>query len=841
MKASARWLRELLNTPDLPTHEIASLLTKGGLEVEGITTHGLGLHQVVVAEVRSKRPHPKKDRVTLVTVYDGEAEHEIVCGASNVPARGGRVLMAKVGATLPNGITIAPRDVGGVTSSGMLCSEAELGLGSDAEGILVLDDGDPGELGQPIATALFLRDDVLELSVTPNRPDALGHLGIARELAAHLGKAFVPRIDVVPSRLLSEQPSVTAPSVARPLIEEGTAAFDTLSMFQTQAGVPAALPIRIDAADRCARYLGLVVQNVKRTRSRFRARHRLHVLGLRAIDPVVDATNWALSLFGNPVHAFDLEKLAGPEIIVRLATEGEVFVALDGTEHRLSADDLVIADAKGPVALAGVMGGKDSGVTETTEHVLLEVAYFEPRTVRRTARRHGFHTDSSHRFERGVDPTALDKVMAALATEVARTTTGAPSPTVIDCTADPSKLVPRTIVLPDAMASEVIGSPVDPKDTRAILEALGCIVSPGEARGEVRVLTPGHRPDLLRPIDLVEEVARMRGYDRLEARLIRVSADNAKARPRPAAVRAVRRAALAAGLHEALTHGLVTSKLLEQARAPEADVRLVNPISEERAVLRSSLLPGLLLAVQRSERRGDRRVRLFELSRVYAGANTIAAGEVPVRESLSFCAVMAGPRDRWLGSEEQVDFWDVKGALLAMGQVLGMTLRIERGEGFVAPGHLHPQRSADVWLGDVRLGSLGELHPDVTDAFELRAPAMVISMDGEQLVASVQTRAPVQVQPMPRFPSVERDLALIVDDAIQAAQVAQLIAASSPLIEAVALFDLYRGKPIAEGKKSLAFRIAYRDPEATLTDAKVEALHQAALKQASEAFGAELR
>ncbi len=841
MKASARWLRELLQNPDLPTHEIARLLTKGGLEVEGITPQGVGLSHVVIAEVRSKRPHPKKDRVTLVTVYDGAAEHEIVCGASNVPARGGRVLMAKVGASLPNGITIAPRDVGGVTSSGMLCSEAELNLGSDADGIVVLDEGDPGEIGEPITTALALRDDVLELSVTPNRPDALGHLGLARELAAHLGKPFAPRIENVPSRLLSEQPSVPAPCVGRPLIEEGTVPFDTLSMFHTESGVPAALPIRIDAPERCARYLGLVVQHTKRTRSSFKARYRLHVLGLRAIDPVVDATNWALSLFGNPVHAFDLEKLAGPEIIVRLATEGEAFVALDGTEHRLTADDLVIADARGPVALAGVMGGKDSGVTDATEHVLLEVAYFDPRTVRRTARRHGFHTDSSHRFERGVDPTALDRVMAALAAEVARTTTGAPSPTVVDCTADPSKLTPKSIVLPEAMPSEVIGSPIDTKEARAILESLGCVVSPGEERGELRVLPPGHRPDLLRAIDLVEEIARMRGYDRLEAHLMRVSAEHAKARPRPSAIRALRRAAQNAGLYEALTHGLVTNELLDDARAPAAEVRLINPISEERAVLRSSLLPGLLLAVQRSERRGDRRVRLFELSKVYAGADTVGKGEVPVRESLAFCAVLAGPRDRWLGAEEPVDFYDAKGALLAIGQSLGLPLEIDRGESFGAPSFLHPQRSADVRADGVHLGSIGELHPDVADAFELRAAPMIVALDGEQLVASVLARTPVQVQPMPRFPAVERDLALVVDDAVIAADVAKLIAKTTSIIEAVTVFDLYRGKPIAEGKKSLAFRIAYRDPEATLTDAKVDALHQAALKQASEAFGAELR
>lgn len=407
MKASANWLRSILDL-DLPTEEIARLLTRGGLEVESITPHGASLDGVVIAEVRGRRPHPKKDRVTLVTVFDGEGEHEIVCGATNVPdpAAKKRVFFARLGATLPNGITIAPRDVGGVTSQGMLCSEAELALGGDADGIVVLDDGDPGRPGDPIAAALGLVDDVLELSVTPNRPDALGHLGLARELAAHLARPFAPRIRLVPSRLLSEKASAPSGDAALPLVEEGVPV-ETLSMLEPAAGVPQAIPIRIEAKDRCFRYLGLVVQRCARARSDFGLRHRLHVLGLRSIDPVVDATNWICALTGNPVHAFDLEKLRGPEIVVRRAEDGERFLALDGTEHALTGDDLVIADAAGPVALAGVMGGKDSGVTSTTEHVLLEVAYFDPRTVRRTARRHGFHTDSSHRFERGVDRTAL--------------------------------------------------------------------------------------------------------------------------------------------------------------------------------------------------------------------------------------------------------------------------------------------------------------------------------------------------------------------------------------------------------------------------------------------------
>ena len=845
MKASANWLRALLDV-SLPTDELARLLTRGGLEVEGIAAHGRGLDHVVIAEVRGRRAHPKKDRVTLVTVFDGVGEHEIVCGANNVPDPDAkaRVFYARIGATLPNGITIAPRDVGGITSAGMLCSEAELHLGSDADGIVVLDEGDPGKPGDPIATALGLLDDVLELSVTPNRPDALGHLGLARELAAHLGKPFVPKLETVPGRLLSETASVAAPSEALALIEEGSAKVDTLSMFEPAAGVPQALPIRIESPSRCPRYLGLVMHDVTRARSLFAVRYRLFVLGLRSIDPVVDATNWILALTGNPVHVFDLAKLRGPEIVVRLAKAGERFLALDGTEHALTDDDLVIADGVGPVALAGVMGGKESSVTADTKHILLEVAYFDPRTVRRTARRHGFHTDSSHRFERGVDRTALPRVMRMLATLVTRVTKGTPSPTVIDCTADAAALVPHAIDFDPRFVSSVLGTEVEAQETRAILESLGCVVSPGQTAGISRVIVPGHRPDLGRPIDLVEEVARMRGYDRLESRLLRVSSEGRVQRPRPAIVRRIRQGATSVGLYEALTHALVTPRDLSRALVPASEVVLVNPISEERAVLRTSLLPGLLSSVGRSERRGDLRVRLFELGRIYGAARAAAPGEVPIRETLSLAAVIAGPRDGWLGTEERVDFWDGKGVLEALAQVLSLSLRFDRDPGRALPAYLHPQRAAHVWLdADASyLGAVGELHPDVADAFELLAPPIVMELDGELLVATEQKRAPRPVSPMPRFPSVERDLALVVDEAIEAGKVASALAATHPtLIEGVTLFDVYRGKPMPDGKKSLAFRIAYRDAEATLTDAKVDALHQAALKQASESFGASLR
>lgn len=837
MKASTQWLSEISGIDASPT-EMAERLTRAGLEVEGTQTFGAGLDGVVVAEVREKKPHPKKDKLTLVRVFDGASEIDVVCGAPNVPAPGARVALAKVGATLPDGMAIAAREVAGAPSHGMLASEKELAIGHDHDGILVLE-GSP-KVGAPIVKALSLEDVVLEINVTPNRPDALGHLGLARELSVVFGVPFAPRLRDVPARMLSELPPPPPGNEGLPLLAGNGSPSETISMVSPAKGAPLTMPIEIHDAARCPRYLGLVLHRGRPRPSPFWMRHRLFVLGQRSIDAVVDTTNWVLLETGHPTHAFDLAKLRGGRVIVRLAKAGEKLRTLDGIERTLVADDLVIADVEGPIALAGVMGGAESAVSEATETVLLESAWFDPRSVRRTARRHGLHTEASHRFERGADPSALPLVTRRAATVLAQVTEAAPSPCIVD--AHPRRVSPVAIDVRPGFFERFLGDEVPTNEARRILEALGCAVSPGEQDGW-RVTAPLHRPDLTRPEDLAEEVARVRGYDRIPSELFAPLPDGRPRAKRPALLRALRRAAMSAGLFEAVAFTFCAPGDLERARASRDAITLANPLSEERSVMRTSLLPGLLAAASRSERHQSPRVRLFELARIYAPATPKGPTDVPVKESLRLGILLAGPRDQWVGEKDAVDFYDGKGALELVLRSLGLSVTTARDERLAADAPaLHPRFAARVLVDGVPVGTIGELHPDVQEAHGLAQRPVYAELDADAIVRLAEARGPSAVTELPRFPKVQRDLAVVVDERVEVAEVAGVLhAASSGLAEEVTLFDVYRGKPIADGRKSLAFRIAYRDRDATLTDARVEAAHAAVVAAAEARFGAQLR
>ncbi|MFA9411128.1 MAG: phenylalanine--tRNA ligase subunit beta, partial [Deltaproteobacteria bacterium] len=426
MLVSFRWLQELCPV-DADVAEVAHRISLAGLEVEAMDEKGSNLSGVVIAEVRAKSPHPKKDKLTLVTVFDGEDEHEVVCGAPNVPEPGGRILFARSGAVLPNGIEIAPRKVGGVESNGMICSEAELEIGTDAEGIFVVD-SDTGALpGTSVADALDLHDVILDIGLTPNRPDCLGHVGIAREIGVLFGVGYTPRKAAGPQRTFAAGGSFQSAEPTSKL----TPLWDTESETVDTPELPA-ISIEIANGDRCPRYGAALVSGVKVAPSPFWLRYRLHNLGLRALSNVVDATNLILLEWGHPIHGFDLARLGGSKVVVRLASEGEKMATLDGVERTFTADDLLICDGNGPVAVAGVMGGLDTEIREETEDVLIECAYFDPRSIRRTSRRLGLLTDSSHRFERGVDPEAIPRVLASAASLIADLGGGAAASTAID-------------------------------------------------------------------------------------------------------------------------------------------------------------------------------------------------------------------------------------------------------------------------------------------------------------------------------------------------------------------------------------------------------------------------
>jgi phenylalanyl-tRNA synthetase beta chain len=837
MKASVRWLNEISGI-DASAETIADKLTRAGLEVEGITRFGASLENVVVAEVRARKRHPTKDKLSLVTVFDGEREVDIVCGAPNVPPPKHRVVLAKLGAVLPGGFRIEAREIAGVPSTGMLCSEKELGIGQDEAGILVLE-GTP-KPGAAITSALALEDAVLEIGLTPNRPDALGHLGLARELSVLMREPFAPRLRSVPSRLLSDMPVPPSGNEGLPLLEGSSGPNETINMVAGKPGAPLALPIEIEDATRCPRYLGLVLHRASVRPSPFWMRYRLFVLGQRSIDAVVDVTNWVLLETGHPIHAFDLEKLAGGKIVVRTARAGEVLRTLDGIDRKLTTDDLVIADAEKPVALAGVMGGAESAVSATTTTLLLEAAYFDSRSVRRTARRHAIHTDASHRFERGMDPQALPFVTRRAATLLAQVAEAAPSGCIVE--AYPRKLVPSSIAVDPSYFGRFLGDDVPAAEAREILEALGCHVTPAEAGGW-RVTAPTHRPDIGRPEDLAEEIARIRGYDRIPSALLARTPEGRPPDARPALLRALRRGAMAAGLFEAVSFTFLAPKDLAASKVSTNAVVLANPLSEERSVMRTSLLPGLLAAASRSERHQTSRIRLFELGRTYAPTLADGAHAVPVTETSTFAILIEGPRDRWIGEDASVDFFDGKGALETALAAIRLELTTFPDDAIEtrAP-YLHPRRSARVLVDGEDVGVLGEVHPDVVEAHALAGQPIYAELSVDALIRIAKSKGPSAVEALPRFPKVLRDLAIVVPTDVRAADVATSIdEAAGGLAEDVALFDVYEGKPVPEGHKSLAFRIAYRDREATLTDARVESVHAAVLASAEKRFAARVR
>jgi phenylalanyl-tRNA synthetase beta chain len=835
MLASHTWLMELTRLSGVSPSDVARRLTLAGLEVESTRTFGDKLDRVVVAEVRSLRPHPQRDKLRLVTVFDGERDQEVVCGAPNVPAAGGRVAFAQLGANLPNGMKIEERKLGGVSSSGMICSEVELDVGADSDGILILpSDAKPGV---PLTEALGLRDTVYEIGLTPNRADCLGHVGIARELCALFERPF--SLPAAPSF----EHIVTATET---LVSEGPAAF---TLFEPGArsrveatGVPGPVEVSIAAPERCPRYGAAIVTGVRIGPSPFRLRYRLHTLGLRAISNVVDVTNLILLGWGQPIHAFDLRKLRGPRIDVRLAHAGERLQTLDGQERTLTVDDLLICDAGGPVALAGVMGGGNSEIDASTRDVLIECAYFDPRSVRRTSKRTALHTDSSHRFERGMDPEATRPVLAYASALVASLAGGAVASRALDVQA---KAMERArVTYRSARAEAVLGRPASAREAQPIFERLGCEVA---ARGEdLGVRLPSFRPDLGREVDLIEEFARVVGYESIPTVLPSLRPSSGAALSEIAFVRRLREAAVAQGLHEAVNFAFVAPGTLEKARVPHPELapKIANPMSEERSVLRTAVLPGLLSNLLTAQRHQQRRFAGFELARVF---RTAPGADLP-EERYEFVVLLWGLRQSWYEEREELDFYDGKGVLESVTHaVLGERAQTVLDPGLAPPApFLHPKRSARVVWGaspDVReLGVMGELHPDIVRTFDLQGRPVAVVLDVSLLLVAAGGRTVRPPAGLPRFPASTRDLAVVVAEAVPAGEVAAVLSeAAAGLAERVRLFDIYRGAPVPEGSKSLAFHVTYRDPTATLTDKRVDEVHGKVSKEAEARFGAAVR
>jgi phenylalanyl-tRNA synthetase beta chain len=794
VRASYQWIRQLAPGLDADEKTLAERLTSAGLEVEGMTAYGAGAESCVLAWVVSTRPHTKKSGLRLVTVDRGGGTQEVVCGAPNVPDPGGVVVLAPLGTHLPaKGMTIARREIAGVVSEGMLCSEAELGLSDDAAGILVFPPGfaEPG--AKLVDTIPEVRDTLFEIGLTPNRPDGLGHVGLAREAAALFG---------VPWKMPAPESPVK----------------------RTDRTVAQDLTVTIEDADRCPHYGAAIVTGATIGPSPASVRYRLSALGVRPISNAVDVTNIVMLEHGHPMHAFDADRVRGGRIVVRLAREGEVLVTLDGVERKLSADDLVIADAEGPIALAGVMGGQSSEITAATKRIVLECAWFDPRSVRRTARRHGLHSESSHRFERGVDhgdtPVALEHALGM----TCRLTGGVGSKDQLIARA--KELPTVKVTTQGARMRALLGVDVPLAEAKTTLERLGFACT--QTGDSLEVTVPSHRPDVERDVDVIDEVVRVRGMSTVPAVLPAVRAT----RPvggREALLRRVRHAATGLGLYEALTFGFTSSKALAVLGAP-APMRIDNPLTEDRDAMRTSLLPGLLDAVKRARRRGVSDVRLYTTGSVFLDV-----------ERASFAAVLAGERPAWLTKPEGFDVWD------ATGLVTALVPRLVHGEAAIVRStetpHLHPRGAARVEVNGHPVGTLGPLHPDVIDALDLGGPVMAVEIDLDAL-ASLALPSPTYT-PIPRHPAATRDLALVVRDGIPAGEVhaalREVASASDPSVAVtVELFDRFVGGSVPAGHASLAFHVVYQ-ADRTLTDADVDTTHARVVTEMQRRFGASLR
>ncbi|WP_242395006.1 phenylalanine--tRNA ligase subunit beta [Anaeromyxobacter oryzisoli] len=803
MRISLKWLSEYVALPS--PEEVARKLTAVGLEVEAMERTGQGLRGVVAARVLSSEKHPNAEKLSVTRIDRGEGEPlQIVCGAKNY-AVGDVVPLATIGTVLPGGAKIEKAKLRGVESFGMLCSARELGLSPDASGLLIL----PPEVkpGTPIAEALGLEDVLLEVNVTPNRPDCLSHLGIARELAAILGQ---------PVRL-------PAPKLA-------------------EAGGPAsdAVKVRIDAPDRCARYAARVVEGVKIGPSPAWLARRLEACGVRSISNVVDATNYVLLELGHPLHAFDLERVAGREIVVRTAHPGERLATLDGKVRTLAPDDLLVADRDRGSALAGVMGGGDSEIAAGTTRVLVESAWFEPSGIRRTSRRHGLKTEASYRFERGADPGMVIPAVDRCAALIAELAGGVVRPGIVD--AHPRQNARPEVRLRWRRPAELLGMEVSREDARRILIGLGFEERASDADGAT-FRVPTWRVDVSIEEDLVEEIVRTLGYDSIPATLpanaVVMPAEPVEAQ----AISRIRAALEASGFSEAVNFSFVAARALEPfGRSVETGdgsgralgIALKNPISNDLAVMRTTLVPSLLADLAHDRRQRIEDVRLYEIARTYGtGARP---EEAPSAEALQVAGVVAGRRVPvgWAAPGDVVDFYDAKAAVAGVLEALGID-----GARFEAPGAswLHPRTSAVVTRGGEVLGDVGELHPRVAQAFELPRGVLAFELRLDALLRAAELVP--QYRPFPRLPAVLRDLAVVVDDAVTAASVEGLVR-EEPLVEAVTLFDVYRGAPLPAGKKNLALAITYRAADRTLTDEEADRVHARIVKRLA-AVGAELR
>jgi phenylalanyl-tRNA synthetase beta chain len=800
MRVPVSWLRELVPGLTAPADDIAAALVRLGLEVEQVHRYGHDVSGVVTGEVLDVEELTGfKKPIRYCHVDVGGRQHEVVCGATNFVA-GDRVPFALPGAVLPGDFRIATRQTYGHTSDGMICSGAELGLSDDSDGILVLPPETP--LGVDVVELLSLRDEVLDIAVTPDRGYQLSIRGVAREAATAFG-------------LRLADPGLSA--WAQPTAD--------------------GYPVRVDAPDGCDRYVARVISGLDpAAASPAWLQRRLVLAGMRPISLAVDVTNAVMIELGQPLHAFDLDALSG-QIVVRRAAAGERLTTLDGQDRELSEQDLLITDGSGPIALAGVMGGGPTEVTARTTSILLESAHFAPLSIARTARRHKLPSEASRRYERGVDP-ALAAAAAEAAVGLLVELGGATAGPVTDVDARGGRTV---LSLPVSAPGRLAGRAYPPQVVRQRLEDVGCEVSGDEV---LEVVPPTWRPDLTGVAELIEEVLRLEGYDTIPVVLPTAPAGRGLT-PEQRLRRTASRALAATGLVEVVTPPFVGEQSLEALGGGMECPRLVNPLSAQEALLRPSLLPGLLAVVSRNVGRGLGDVAVFETGHVFVGrgGSTAAPGVEgrPSDEQLAAldAALPAQPRHAGVALAGGPASWDAAvSAALALGSSLGLALSPRAA----ADAPFHPGRCAELLLDGRRVGLAGELHPRVVAALGLPARTCAAEVSLDVLVAAAAARGPAPAPVVSHFPPAAVDVALVVEQRVPAAEVEQALRdGAGELLESLRLFDVFTGPQVGEGRRSLAYALRLRAPDRTLTDVEVLAARDAAVEQAGRRTGAVLR
>ncbi len=809
MKVAWSWLKKLSNT-ELDVKDAVRLITLRGLEVSECKYLGAGLEDILVAQIEEKNPHPNADKLTYCKVNTGKEVLDIVCGAPNI-SKGDKVPLALAGTTLPNGMKLKKANIRGCESNGMMCSAKEMGLSDDHSGILILPES--AKVGEKFVKEYGLDDYVIDIEVTSNRSDCLSAIGIARELASIGGK------------------KVNYPDCSIPEDSKTNTQFD--------------VKIEIKDPDLCPRYIGWAIQNVKIGAAPVWVQRLLEALGIRSINNVVDATNLVLLEWGHPLHSFDLSKIKDKHIIVRRAKNGEKLQTLDGIDRELTSDDLLIADIEKGIALAGIMGGANSEVGETTSDILLESAYFLPSGIRKTSKRLGLSTEASYRFERGVDWQGMNSAIARAAKYIADWSTGRAEPNCIDIIAEDkfSSLLknPKKIIFPISEVKRVLGIELDNKTIENFLSPIEFnFKETNQCDPALEIEVPSFRNDISIPADIVEEIARIYGYDNIPTSVDSPLLGEPIKPTKFLFEEKIRDLIAGFGLQEVVNYSFISQELLNKLGLPENHryrnaVKIKNPLSANEGVMRTSLLPSLLANLEYNWNRSAQTMKFFEIAPVYSQNSD----KTEITEVKTLSAVLSGEnKSNWDRPGFDFDFFDAKGIVEAICEKIGVSDLTYQP---IEEVFLHPARSVAVLLENKRIGIIAEVHPKIVAAFSGKCKAAYLELTLDLLLEKYATFA-LKYEKFSSYPSVIRDIAVVVDKKTSAASLLDCVKKEcKEYLEDVSIFDIFTGEQVQSGQKSVAIRMVLRSRKETLTDDSANALRERVMKKMATEFEAKLR